>query len=78
MTARPGLPSFEYVRPNTVEEAVRLLGDSGGTARLLMGGTDLFVRMRDGVLRPETLIDVKGLPGMCELAYDAREGLRDC
>lgn len=75
MTARPGLPSFEYVRPGTLDEAVRLLVEQGSAARLLMGGTDLFVRMRDGALRPQTLIDVKGLPGMQEMVYDPQQGL---
>jgi carbon-monoxide dehydrogenase medium subunit len=42
----------------------------------MMGGTDLLVRMRDGALCPQTVIDVKRLPGMCDVAYDHREGLR--
>jgi CO/xanthine dehydrogenase FAD-binding subunit len=63
------------VRPDTFHEAAHMLADSGGAARLLMGGTDLLVRMRDGALCPDTLIDVKGLPGMRDLIYDPRQGL---
>jgi carbon-monoxide dehydrogenase medium subunit len=40
-----------------------------------MGGTDLFVRLRDGVIHPQVLIDVKHLPGMRHIAYDHRKGL---
>jgi carbon-monoxide dehydrogenase medium subunit len=40
-----------------------------------MGGTDLFVRMRDGAIRPQIVIDVKHLPGMRDIAYDERQGL---
>ena len=42
----------------------------------MMGGTDLLVRMRDGVLSPQTVIDVKGLPGMREVVYEPGQGLR--
>jgi carbon-monoxide dehydrogenase medium subunit len=49
--------------------------ESDGAARLLMGGTDLLVRMREGTLCPQTLIDVKGLPGMRDLIYDPGQGL---
>jgi len=75
MLARPGLPAFEYVRPTTREEVVRLLAEHGPEARLLMGGTDLLVRMRDGVLAPALVVDVKGVPGMRDIAYDAQTGL---
>ena len=75
MTARPGLPSFEYVRPETFHEAAHLLADSNGAARLMMGGTDLLVRIRDGVLCPHTLIDVKSLPGMRDFVYHPDQGL---
>jgi CO/xanthine dehydrogenase FAD-binding subunit len=75
LSARPGLPGFDYVRASAPEEVVRMLGEHGEAARLLMGGTDLFVRMRDGVLRPQMVIDVKGLPGMQDVSYDAQIGL---
>jgi carbon-monoxide dehydrogenase medium subunit len=37
-----------------------------------MGGTDLFPNLRDGIFRPRLVIDVKHLPGMCDLTYDER------
>jgi carbon-monoxide dehydrogenase medium subunit len=40
-----------------------------------MGGTDLFANMRDGKLRPQVVVDVKGLPGMRDIAYDEETGL---
>ena len=75
MTARPGLPSFEYVRPDNFHEAVHLLLEYEGAAKLMMGGTDLLVRIRDGVLCPHTVIDVKGLDGMQDVIYDPCRGL---
>jgi CO/xanthine dehydrogenase FAD-binding subunit len=73
--ARPGLPDFDYVRPETAEEVVRLLHEEGGAARLLMGGTDLFPNLRNGIFRPRLVIDVKALPGMRAVAFDPNRGL---
>jgi carbon-monoxide dehydrogenase medium subunit len=71
----PGLPEFEYIKPVTAEEASRFLAEHAGEARLMMGGTDTFVRMRDGVWKEKFLVDVKGLMGMKEIAFDPRQGL---
>ena len=75
MTARPGLPSFDYVRATTPDKVIHLLEEHGEAARLLMGGTDLFVRMRDGFICPKIVVDVKHLPGMGGISYDDRAGL---
>jgi len=75
MFARPGLPTFDYVRARTPGQAVSLLQEHGPAARLLMGGTDLFPGLRDGVFRPRLVIDVKHLPGMRDLSYDEQAGL---
>jgi carbon-monoxide dehydrogenase medium subunit len=40
-----------------------------------MGGTDLFPAMRDGVSRPEVVVDVKELAGMQDVVFGEREGL---
>jgi CO/xanthine dehydrogenase FAD-binding subunit len=76
MLARPGLPSFDYVRASTPAEVTQLLTEHGKNARLLMGGTDLFVRMRNGDIRPQVLVDVKHLPGSRKMLFDRGTGLR--
>lgn len=75
MLARPGLPAFDYLRPATREDVVHLLAEYGPEARLMMGGTDLLVRMRDGVLTPKVVLDVKGVAGMRDIVYDVEGGL---
>lgn len=67
MLARPGLPPFKYVRAETGDEVFGYL--ERGSARLLMGGTDLFPQMREGAWKPEVLVDVKHLPGMQDLVF---------
>ncbi len=76
MLPHPGLPPFDYVRPETASDCIRLLQEHGPDCRLLMGGTDLLVRMRDGAVRPRLVVDVKHLPGMQEIAYEPGQGLR--
>ena len=56
------LPKFEYLRPASVEEAAQLLKEYGPRARLVAGGTDLFPRMKYGLVRPEVLVGLKGIP----------------
>ena len=69
MFARPGLPSFEYVRASEPGQVVELLQKHGTEAKLLMGGTDLFPNLRDGLFRPQLVIDLKQMPGMRELEF---------
>ena len=71
----PGLPSFDYVRAVTPEEVTDLLIQHPDDSRMFMGGTDIFVQMRDGMLAPKVLIDVKHLPGMVDIAFDPENGL---
>ena len=54
--------NFAYERPTRLADAVALLADGGlDVARPLAGGTDLIIRLRDGTIRPRTVVDVKGL-----------------
>jgi len=71
----PGLPELEYVKPATINEACAFLAEHDGKARPFSGGTDSFVRLRDGVLKLDYLVDIKGLEGTKELSYDAKKGL---
>lgn len=54
--------AFAYERPATLAEAIALLAEHGPDARLLAGGTDLIIRLRDGSARPSVVIDVKRIP----------------
>jgi CO/xanthine dehydrogenase FAD-binding subunit len=71
----PGLPEFEYVKPASLKEASEFLASHVGEARPLLGGTDCFVRMRDGILKVKYLVDVKGLDGTDQITFDPNEGL---
>ena len=53
-------PSF--AAPTTVAEAVQLLANASGVARVLAGGTDLLVQLRSGILKPDLIVDTKRIP----------------
>jgi CO/xanthine dehydrogenase FAD-binding subunit len=56
--------TFAYARPTLLAEAVALLEAHGPDARLLAGGTDLIIRLRDGTARPGVVIDIKRIAEM--------------
>ena len=56
--------TFAYARPTRLDEAVALLEAHGSDARLLAGGTDLIIRLRDGTARPGVVIDIKRIAEM--------------
>lgn len=51
--------TFQYARPETIDEVLALLGEYGPAASLLTGGTDLLVRLRTGKSTPRIVIDLK-------------------
>ncbi len=59
------MQTFAYERPSTLAEAVALLDASGAEARLLAGGTDLIIGLRDGSEKPRVVIDVKRIAELC-------------
>jgi len=67
---------FEYFEPATLGEAVALLGRYEGRAQPLAGGTDLLVEIKEQLRRADCVVNIKKIPGMAELSYDARAGLR--
>ena len=75
MLARPGLPEFDLIKPTTPQEVFQLLEGNGSGVQLFLGGTDLFIQMRDRSEGPQTLVDLKGLPGMKEISFDKKKGL---
>jgi len=67
---------FEYFEPATLGEAVALLARYQGRAQPLAGGTDLLVELKEQLRRADCVIDIKKIPGIGGLGFDARQGLR--
>ena len=61
---------FDYLRPRTLKMASSLVRKYGSAARILAGGTDLLVKMKQGVEKPSYVIDLKGIPKLDQLTYE--------
>jgi len=71
-----GLPEFDVLRANTIAEACALLSKYGDEARVLAGGTDLLVKMKNKGTLPRYLINVKRIPDLDQIRYEGTAGLR--
>ena len=69
------MQAFEYIAAKTVSEAITLLDEKGDQARILAGGTDLIVQAREGRSTLDWMIDIKSIPEVNVLDYDAETGL---
>jgi len=71
------LPRFEYLEAKTVTEACSLL-DQYRTegVRLLAGGTDLLPALKQRIIKPAYLIDLKKIPSLAGIDYDPNRGLQ--
>lgn len=67
--------NFEYAAPASLAEATKLLAGATGTARILAGGTDLIVQLREHLKEADLVVDVKKIPELMELKLSA-QGLR--
>lgn len=66
---------FSYIAANTIPEAVALLDEKGEGARILAGGTDLIVQVREARRDVDWIIDIKSIPEVNTLDYNADTGL---
>ncbi|MBU5675323.1 xanthine dehydrogenase family protein subunit M [Alkaliphilus sp. MSJ-5] len=66
---------FEYFKPKSLQEASELLLQYAGEGHILNGGTDVIVRMHEGLSAPKAIIDIKGINRLKEITYDEKEGL---
>ncbi|MFO7990324.1 MAG: xanthine dehydrogenase family protein subunit M [Desulfotignum sp.] len=65
---------FTYLTPTTVEEAVTLFGQHKETARYMAGGTDVIVKVKEGWMAPDYLINLKQIPGLDDLHKNGATG----
>ena len=62
------MKSFVHVSAKSIKEAGELLETYGGKARLNAGGTDLLVRRRAGLIKPESLVCLERVEELQEIS----------
>jgi CO/xanthine dehydrogenase FAD-binding subunit len=60
---------FDYVKPASLAEAVKVLAKFGHRALALAGGTDLISLISEDFVKPEMLVDIKGIPGLGKIDF---------
>ena len=56
------IPPLDYKTPTTIQEAIELLSKAGGKAKIIAGGTDLVIGLRNGDQKAQCLIDITKIP----------------
>ncbi len=69
------LHQFSYAAPRSKSELFSILDDQGAQAKVLAGGTDLLVNIRNGVMKPQLVVDIKKVSGYQGISYSPTEGL---
>ncbi len=70
------MQAFEYARPRSTQEAIKLLSGTGGDVQVLAGGTDLLSLMKDGVATPHRLVSLQHVNEIKEISFREDSGLR--
>jgi CO/xanthine dehydrogenase FAD-binding subunit len=70
------LPKFDYLEPHTIDEALSLLSQYKGRAKVIAGGTDILPKLKEREMKaPEVIIALKGIPDLGYIKYDEVSGL---
>ncbi len=64
--------AFDYHRPASIDEAVRLLAQYGDDGRVIAGGHSLIPMMKMRLAQPAHLVDIGGIGGLAGIARTAR------
>ncbi|WP_203583645.1 FAD binding domain-containing protein [Sheuella amnicola] len=64
------MSNMRFESPTTAEAAAALLAGSSGLAKVLSGGTDILIQMRAAVVKPELLVNVKGIDEMTSVKIE--------
>jgi 4-hydroxybenzoyl-CoA reductase subunit beta len=70
------LPAFRLQRPRSLEAALELLDDLRDDCRVLAGGTDLVVNLRNQSETPKVVLAIGNIAALRGISYDERDGLR--
>jgi len=67
------LSKFEYFAPECVEDVCRLLSEREDEVALMAGGTDLLVKIRHRLVKPQAIIALKKIRGLNQISCNKKE-----
>ena len=69
------LPEFQYVRPGSLQEALQFLDEHGDDAKVMAGGVGLLAFMKERLVSPAYVVDIKGIPELKSMLDDSSNGI---
>jgi len=69
------MKDFNYYAPKTVKEAVSTLAKLEGDGKIMCGGQSMLLLMKQNMLTPENVVDIKGVSELDYIKYDKGKGL---
>ena len=69
------MKDFQYSAPENLDAATALLAEHGDRARVLAGGTDIIVQLREGLRSADFVVDIKNIPELMALDFSVDQGL---
>src|SRR5262245_26474387 len=70
------MQKFEYASPTTKEQAVALLGKQWGETEVIAGGTDLLSLMKDYIVTPKRVVNIKNIVALRGITVTRSGGAR--
>jgi len=70
------MQSFDYLALKSADEVVSWLASQNGNAKVLCGGTDLLVQLREGRRKTGMVIDIKNIPELTRITFNANNELQ--
>lgn len=69
------MQELQYLRPESIKEALELLDGYGKNLKILAGGTDLIIALKDRLINCNYLMDIKNIQELQEIKYTEDKGL---
>ncbi len=69
------MQELQYLKPESIKEALELLDGYGKNLKILAGGTDLIIALKDRLINCDYLMDIKNIQELQEIKYTEDIGL---
>lgn len=69
------MQELQYLKPYSIKEALEMLDGYGNKLKILAGGTDLIIAIKDNLISCGYLMDIKNIPELKEISYSEDKGL---
>jgi carbon-monoxide dehydrogenase medium subunit len=69
------MKNFDYLEPTSIAEACAFLKQHGSDAKVFAGGAHVTILMKQGLYQPKALVNIKRIPELKGIQFDAEQGL---